>query len=72
MCLLFDLNFAATCSTNAILVKLRVDLEMARNQTGIPGMNVAIIYKGKLIFAEGFGKRNMKDPFTPDVKKTII
>jgi hypothetical protein len=43
-------------------------MELARNQTGIPGMGVAIIHKGKLIFAEGFGKRNKKDPFTPEVK----
>ncbi|KAG0367242.1 hypothetical protein BGZ54_004169 [Gamsiella multidivaricata] len=27
-------------------------------------MSVAIIYKGELIFAEGFGKRNERDPFT--------
>ncbi|KAG0086756.1 hypothetical protein BGZ92_007897 [Podila epicladia] len=29
-------------------------------------MRVAVIHKGKLIFAEGFGKRNKKDPFMPD------
>ncbi|KAF9335525.1 hypothetical protein BG006_011296 [Podila minutissima] len=39
---------------------------MARNQTGVPGMSVAIFHKGKLIFAEGFGKRNKMDPFTPE------
>lgn len=46
-------------------------MELARNQTGIPGMGVAIIHKGKLIFAEGFGKRNKKDPFTPEVTPDI-
>lgn len=52
---------------DTILAKLKVDIELARNQTGTPGMAVAIMHKGKLIFAEGFGKRNQKDPFTPEV-----
>lgn len=47
---------------SAQLVKLRDDLQMARNQTGVPGMSVAIFHKGKLIFAEGFEKRNKMDP----------
>lgn len=51
-----------------MLDKLKVDIEMARNQTGVPGMSVAIMHKGKLIFAEGFGKRNKKDPFTAEVR----
>lgn len=54
---------------DTILAKLKVDIELARNQTGTPGMSVAIMHKGKLVFAEGFGKRNQKDPFTPEVKK---
>ncbi|KAF9335527.1 hypothetical protein BG006_011298 [Podila minutissima] len=53
-------------NTTAILAQLRADMEFARNQTGIPGMSVAVIHKGKLIFVEGFGKRNKKDPFTPE------
>ncbi|KAF9022778.1 hypothetical protein BGZ52_000573 [Haplosporangium bisporale] len=53
-------------NTTAILAKLRNDLELARNQSAVPGMGVAIIHKGKLIFAEGFGKRNNKDLFTPE------
>lgn len=58
----------ATRDTNAILAKLKIDVELARNQTGIPGMSVAVMHKGKLIFAEGFGKRNQNsDPFTPKV-----
>ncbi|KAF9985973.1 hypothetical protein BGZ75_002348 [Mortierella antarctica] len=39
-------------------------LEKARISTGLPGMSIAILYKGKLIFAEGFGKRNERDPYT--------
>ncbi|KAF9203516.1 hypothetical protein BGZ59_001574, partial [Podila verticillata] len=57
---------SAARDTNAVLAKLKVDLEVARNQTGTHGMSVAIIHKGKLIFAEGFGKRNKNDPFTPE------
>ncbi|KAG0360990.1 hypothetical protein BG005_009450 [Podila minutissima] len=58
-------------NTTAILAQLRADMELARNQTGIPGMGVAIIHKGKLIFAEGFGKRNKKDPFTPETRSML-
>ncbi|KAG0028077.1 hypothetical protein BGZ82_008627 [Podila clonocystis] len=58
-------------TTNAILAQLRVDLEQARNQTGVPGMSVAIMHKGRLIFAEGFGKRNDKDPFDPETVSMV-
>ncbi|KAG0000798.1 hypothetical protein BGZ79_005454 [Entomortierella chlamydospora] len=34
-------------------------------------MSVAILHKGKLIFAEGFGKRNDRDPFTPETLTMI-
>ncbi|KAG0028079.1 hypothetical protein BGZ82_008629 [Podila clonocystis] len=57
--------------TNAIYAKLKIDLELARNQTGTAGMGVAIIHKGKLVFAEGFGKRNKKDPFTPETRSML-
>ncbi|KAG0065455.1 hypothetical protein BGZ89_008299 [Linnemannia elongata] len=46
------------------LADIRHVLEKARNSTGLPGMGVAVLYKGKLIFAEGFGKRNDRDPYT--------
>ncbi|KAG9063682.1 hypothetical protein KI688_003793 [Linnemannia hyalina] len=39
-------------------------LEKARVEGGIPGMSVAIMHKGRLVFAQGFGRRNIKDPFT--------
>ncbi|KAF9213565.1 hypothetical protein BGZ59_005173 [Podila verticillata] len=58
-------------NTTTTLAKLRADLEVARNHTGIPGMSVAIIHKGKLIFAEGFGKRNKKEPFTPETRSML-
>ncbi|KAF8942007.1 hypothetical protein BGZ52_012994, partial [Haplosporangium bisporale] len=51
---------------DTILAKLKIEIEQARNHTGVPGMGVAIMHKGKLIFAEGFGKRNKNDPFTPE------
>ena len=44
-------------------------LEKARANGGIPGMSVAIHYKGELVFAQGFGKRNRNDPFTKEVNK---
>ncbi|KAF9349547.1 hypothetical protein BGX26_012169, partial [Mortierella sp. AD094] len=56
---------------NVPLEGLRQLLEDARNQTGVAGMSVAVLYKGKLIFAEGFGKRNEHDPFTPETVSMI-
>ncbi|KAF9143140.1 hypothetical protein BGX30_001260 [Mortierella sp. GBA39] len=44
-------------------------LEQARADGGIPGMSVAIHYKGELVFAQGFGKRNRADPFTKELNK---
>ncbi|KAI9232926.1 MAG: beta-lactamase/transpeptidase-like protein [Podila humilis] len=62
---------SAPRNTDEILAKLKVDIEVARNKTGIPGMSVAIMHKGKLIFAEGFGKRNQKDPYTPETRTPL-
>ncbi|KAF9901681.1 hypothetical protein BX616_002182 [Lobosporangium transversale] len=53
-------------SAPASLSNLRSVIEKARVESGIPGMSVAVLYKGKLVFAEGFGKRNAKDPFEPE------
>ncbi|KAF9110887.1 hypothetical protein BGX27_005755 [Mortierella sp. AM989] len=50
-------------SQNDPLSDLSRILEEARAQSGITGMSVAVLHKGKLIFAEGFGKRNDYDPF---------
>ncbi|KAF9352059.1 hypothetical protein BGX26_010038 [Mortierella sp. AD094] len=53
------------------LANLRQSLEEARLRSGIPGMSVAILHKGKLIFAEGFGRRNDYDPVTPETLMPI-
>ncbi|CAO3565314.1 unnamed protein product [Mortierella alpina] len=53
------------------LSDLKDVLEKARNATGLPGMGVAILYKGKLIFAEGFGKRNANDPYTVETVQPV-
>ncbi|KAF8928004.1 beta-lactamase/transpeptidase-like protein [Dissophora ornata] len=54
-----------------LLSNLREALEGARLKTGSTGMSVAVIHKGKLIFAEGFGKRNQHEPFTPETVMPI-
>lgn len=50
------------------LAKIRKDLEAARKKHGVPGMSVAIVRDGKVIFAEGFGYRDAAKrlPVTPD------
>ncbi|KAF9922861.1 hypothetical protein FBU30_007004 [Linnemannia zychae] len=53
-------------STKDFLANLPAALEKARIEGGIVGMSVAILYKGELVFAEGFGKRNRIDPFTKE------
>ncbi|KAG0277916.1 hypothetical protein BGZ97_009815, partial [Linnemannia gamsii] len=53
------------------LLKWREAMELARNKTGLPGMSVAVLHKGKLIFAEGFGKRNRNDPVTAETLMPI-
>ncbi|KAG0279607.1 hypothetical protein BGZ95_000740 [Linnemannia exigua] len=45
---------------------LKAILEAARIKNGIPGMSVAILHKGEVVFAEGFGKRNEHQPFTEE------
>ncbi|KAF9944498.1 hypothetical protein BGZ70_004591, partial [Mortierella alpina] len=42
----------------APLGDLHATIEKTRLQLGIPGLSVAVLYKGEIIFAEGFGKRN--------------
>ncbi|KAF9350434.1 hypothetical protein BGX26_011398, partial [Mortierella sp. AD094] len=50
---------------NAVLEKAKVDC-------GIPGMSVAILYKGEIIYAKGFGRRNESgDPFTEETVMPI-
>jgi len=45
-------------------------IERARIAGGIKGMSVAVMYKGEVVFAKGFGKRNDEDPFTEEVEST--
>ncbi|KAF9572600.1 hypothetical protein EC968_009672 [Mortierella alpina] len=48
------------------LADLHSIIEKCRIECGIPGMSVAVLHKGELIFAQGFGKRNEQgDPFEP-------
>ncbi|KAG0287547.1 hypothetical protein BGZ96_008534 [Linnemannia gamsii] len=47
------------------------DIEKARANLGIQGMSVAVVHKGKIIYAQGFGKRNDTDPFTPETIANI-
>ncbi|KAG0094589.1 hypothetical protein BGZ93_007026 [Podila epicladia] len=56
---------------DTIVAKLKIDIELARNRTGVPGLGLAIMHKGKLVFAGGFGKRNKKDPFTPETRSML-
>lgn len=58
---------ATSKSKGKLLANLRDDLEKARVLNGVPGMSVAVMHKGEVIFAEGFGLRNDKDVFTADV-----
>ena len=52
----------------ATFVDWRKTIDHARNQTGIPGLSVAVLHKGNIIFAEGFGIRNKNnDPVNADV-----
>lgn len=53
----------------SVYQKWKDAIDLARNQTGVPGLSVAVLYKGETIFAEGFGNRNNKgEPVTPDVR----
>src|SRR5687767_12840091 len=54
-------------SAKDFLTNLPEVLEKARIEGGIKGMSVAIMHKGELVFAEGFGKRNQTEPFTKEV-----
>ncbi|KAF9361258.1 hypothetical protein BGX26_004777 [Mortierella sp. AD094] len=53
------------------LGNLTEELEKSRVQCGIPGMSIAIAYKGNIIYAKGFGRRNEQDPFTEDTLAPI-
>ncbi|KAF9975378.1 hypothetical protein BGZ73_000986 [Actinomortierella ambigua] len=49
-----------------LFAKWKEDIDRVRKNLGIHGTSVAVIYKGKIVYAQGFGKRNDSDPFTPE------
>ncbi|KAF9326308.1 hypothetical protein BGZ91_001997, partial [Linnemannia elongata] len=68
----FDVADAtANGSHGSFIENLPAVLEKARIEGGIPGMAVAIMHKGHIVFAQGFGKRNRKDPFTTETVSHI-
>ncbi|KAG0044376.1 hypothetical protein BGZ83_010411 [Gryganskiella cystojenkinii] len=55
-----------------LLKSLAESIEKSRKACGIPGMAVAVLFKGELIFAEGFGIRNdQNEPFAPQTLSPI-
>ncbi|KAF9934582.1 hypothetical protein FBU30_001346 [Linnemannia zychae] len=46
-------------------------LERTRVECGIKGMSLAVMYRGEVIFADGFGQRNDQDPFTAETLMPI-
>jgi CubicO group peptidase (beta-lactamase class C family) len=54
--------------TPAQLAALEKDIEAARVRVGVPGMAVAVVKGGKVVFSKGFGLRDVagKKPVTPD------
>jgi CubicO group peptidase (beta-lactamase class C family) len=51
---------AVACAQNPSLSRVRTALEAARKKHHVPGMSVAIVKDGKVIFAEGFGLRDVQ------------
>lgn len=69
----FDVADAtANESHRSFIENLPAVLEKARIEGGITGMAVAVMHKGHIVFAQGFGKRNRKDPFTTEVSKNKL
>ena len=50
------------------LAHLHETLEKTRVEAGLKGMSIAVMHRGEVIFADGFGQRNDTDPFTAEVK----
>ncbi|KAF9170924.1 hypothetical protein BGX20_008345 [Mortierella sp. AD010] len=53
------------------LADLHDIIEKARVQCCVVGMSLAVLHKGKLIFAEGFGKRDEENAFTAETLSPI-
>jgi CubicO group peptidase (beta-lactamase class C family) len=61
LCLLVTITLLAQPSTK----KLEKSIENARQQWSVPGMSVAVVYKGETYFSKGFGIK--KEGFTDKV-----
>ncbi|KAF9551161.1 hypothetical protein EC957_010047 [Mortierella hygrophila] len=53
------------------LAHLHETLEKTRVEAGLKGMSVAVMHRGEVIFADGFGQRNDTDPFTAETLMPI-
>ncbi|KAF9972677.1 hypothetical protein BGZ73_004190 [Actinomortierella ambigua] len=62
---------SATPIDPTVFSKWTEEIEKARKNIGIHGTSVAVVYKGEIIYAKGFGKRNDTDPFTPETLAPI-
>ncbi|KAF9975377.1 hypothetical protein BGZ73_000985 [Actinomortierella ambigua] len=51
--------------------KWTTEIGQVRKNLGIQGASVAVVYKGEIVYAQGFGKRNDTDPFTPETLSCI-
>ncbi len=65
---LIGLASVAGAQTPAQLDALEKDIEAARVRIGVPGVSVAVVKDGKVVFSKGFGLRDVekKQPVTPD------
>ncbi len=59
---------AAADNLDATFVQLESRWRDAMNSMLVPGMSVAVVYNGELVYAQGFGVRRLTPelPFTPD------
>ncbi|KAF9137500.1 hypothetical protein BGX30_010155 [Mortierella sp. GBA39] len=51
--------------------ELRSTIKRAMERCGVPGIGIAVLHNNKVVFADGFGKRNTKDPYTPQTVQPI-
>ncbi|KAG0041959.1 hypothetical protein BGZ83_001074 [Gryganskiella cystojenkinii] len=59
-------------SNNAMYQDWNEAIELARNKSGTPGLSVAALHHGKVIYDKGFGKRNNRgDPVTAETLMAI-
>ncbi|MGC4043306.1 MAG: serine hydrolase domain-containing protein [Armatimonas sp.] len=68
VCVALGAASLALAQTPEQLAALEKDIEAARVRVGVPGASVAIIKDGKVVFAKGFGLRDLESqkPVTPD------